>query len=86
MNNNTLTIENREKLYVNNAVSVESLSEDKIVIYTENGDLLIKGKGLTASDFDASDGCFTVSGRIDSVDFTSEGKHYPDNFLSRLFK
>lgn len=86
MNNNTLTIENRETLYLNNVVSVETLSDEKVVVFTENGDLVVRGKSLVTSDFNVSDGYLSLSGKIDAVEFTSDGKHYPDNFVSKLFK
>lgn len=83
--NSYITIENREKLTISDAVSVTSITDAEAKLYTESGDIVIKGSGLHADEFSA-DGKFVIEGHIISLAFATEKHHLPDNIISRLFR
>ena len=85
MNNHTLIIEQRKRIQVTAVINTERFSEKEVLVYTECGDLLIKGSALEVNSC-TSPGEIEISGHIDSVAYVSENYHIPDNFLARLFK
>lgn len=86
MNNHHIILKNRELLHATGVKSTESFHDEKIVLHTECGDLVIDGSGLSVRELDMGSGDFEVYGRIDSIKYLSERRHIPDNFISRLFR
>ena len=86
MNNHTLIIEQREKIRISAVKNTERFSSSEVLVYTDCGDLLIKGSELEVLSCSDSRGSVEISGHIDSAAYLSEKYHIPDNFLSRLFR
>lgn len=86
MNKHVLIIEQRNILRASCVKSAERFNDTQVLIYTEGGDLLIKGSGLSVESCCTDGGDIEVRGHIDSAAYVSEGYHIPDNFLARLFK
>lgn len=86
MTNQIITLENRKRLTVSDVKSVESFTDNEVKLYTENGDLTIKGEGFVPEGYDNMSGDFSMCGKICSMSFTTDKKHLPDNFISRLFR
>ena len=84
--NNCITIDDRERMIISGVKTVVSVTDELISLYTENGDLIVKGGEFEAEEFDPASGIFRVSGRIDSLSFMTEKYHLSDNFLTRLFR
>ncbi len=84
--NSSITINDRGSLLVSGVKSVESVTDSEIAIFTEEGDLIIRGHELVSEEFDPGSGVFRVNGRIDGVSYRTEKRHLPDNFISRLFR
>ena len=84
--NSSITIDDRERMLVSGVRSVEKVTDETVAVFTEMGDLLVKGKGLETDSFDPGSGILRVAGRIDSVCYTTEKEHLPDNIISRLFR
>lgn len=86
MANQIITLENRKRLTVSDVKSVESFTDNEVKLYTENGDLTVKGESFTPEGFDNVSGDFSLCGKVSSLTFTTDKKHLPDNFISRLFR
>ncbi len=86
MNNHSVILRNRELLHAAGVKSTESFGDEKIVLHTECGDLLIQGSRLCVEQLDMESGDLDVHGKIDSLKYLSENRHIPDNFISRLFR
>ena len=84
--NSSITINDRETTVITGVKSVESITESEIFVFTENGDLIIRGRELQSEEFDPADGIFRINGRIDSISYTTEKYHLSDNLISRLFR
>lgn len=86
MNKHTVIIEQRNKICVSAVKNTERFSDGEVLVYTECGDLLIKGCGLEVESCSELSGDIEISGHINSLSYLSENCHVPDNFLSRLFR
>lgn len=86
MNKHILIIENRSSASISGVRKADSFSPEEIAIYTEEGDLIIKGKNLEVDEFNENKGELKITGRINSLSYRSEKQHIPDNFLSKLFR
>ena len=84
--NSSITINDRELALITGVRSVEKLTDSEIFLYTEKGDLLIKGEQLVSDEFDPAGGIFRIRGKIISLSYTTEKYHLSDNFISRLFR
>ena len=84
--NSGITLNDRRDLLVSGVKSVESITDSEIVIFTEDGDLIIKGKELIPDEFDPASGMFRVNGQIDELGYRGGTRHLPDNLISRLFR
>ncbi len=84
--NSCITIDDRERMIISGVKTVVSVTDELISLYTENGDLVVKGAGFEAEEFDPASGIFRVSGRIDSLSFMTDKYHLSDNLLTRLFR
>ena len=86
MNNHILMIEQRQKVRISSVKSTERFSCTEVRVYTECGDLLIKGDNLDVLNCPEGTGDVEVVGHVDSASYISENCHIPDNFLAKLFK
>ena len=86
MNGHILVIENRDAISISGVKKADSFSPVEIAVYTEQGDLLIRGNDLMVEEFNEAKGELKINGRVDSLSYRSDKKHIPDNFLSRLFR
>lgn len=86
MNKHSLILENREYLRMSGVKSTQSFGENEIAVYTESGDLMIRGSGLEVGMLDMTTGEFELHGKIDEISYISEGQHIPGNVISRLFR
>ncbi len=86
MNKHILIIENREVMSISGVKKADSFSPLEIAVFTEQGDMLIKGTDLIVEEFNEEKGEIKINGRINSLSYRSDKGHIPDNFLSRLFR
>lgn len=82
----SLILENREILRMSGVKNTQSFGENELVVYTENGDLLIRGSALEVGILDMTTGELELHGKIDSMSYISEKEHVPNNVISRLFR
>lgn len=86
MNGHIVVIEQRNTVKATMVKKAERFSDTGVLVYTEGGDLLIKGSDLQVENCCTDNGDIVVRGHIDSVSYLSDGCHIPDNFISRIFK
>ena len=79
-----LTMENRKSLRVSGVTHVDSFDEHTMVLYTNMGELTVKGEGLHLDLLNTESGDGAVSGKIYGLMYTDER---PKNgFFGRLFR
>lgn len=84
--NSSITVNDREITVITGVKSVESVTDTEIFLFTEKGDLIIKGRGLVSDEFDSANGIFRITGTVDQFSYTTDKYHLPDNLITRLFR
>ncbi len=80
-----LMLEDRRALSVSGVSDVDSFDELTVVIYTEMGELTVKGEGLHINRLNVETGELTLEGSIQSLSY-AEVHSRSGGFFSRLFK
>ena len=80
-----LIVEDRKHLSVTGVSDVDSFDEQAITVFTELGELSVRGTDLHITKLSVETGELTVDGRIDALIYTQE---QPKNggFLARMFR
>ena len=81
-----IIIEDRKIIRISGVKSVEKFTDEDIFLFTEKGDLVIKGDTLEVKEFDTERGNIFITGNMNTLTFTTDKYHLPDNFISRLFR
>ena len=81
-------ISNRSSGVLNGVIDVLSFDVGEILLETEQGMLMIKGKDLHVNRLTLEKGEIDVEGRIDSLAYSDVGSsaRQGESFLGRLFK
>ena len=77
---------NREKLLVNGVEDVESFDEDKIILYTVEGIMTVKGAEFRISRLNVEDGELEAEGEIDTIEYTAGHKKEKIGLFGKIFK
>lgn len=80
-----VVLKNREKVIINGAAEVDSFDENRVVLITELGVLVVKGSSLHIQSLNVESGDVSVNGRIDSLDYI-EAQPQTSSFWGKLFK
>lgn len=81
-----IVLRGREILSASGIEDVESFDDDKIVAYTVEGQMTIKGAQLRINKLSVDDGELEIQGIIDSLEY--QDVHHGDGsgFWSKIFK
>lgn len=81
----SLILKDRKSLNVTGVSDVDSFDDQVIVVYTDYGELTVKGSGLHIDSLDLSSGELTFNGKINSMIYT-ENKPKSMSLFSKIFK
>lgn len=81
----SIILKDRKCLTMSGIVDVGSFDEHEVSVYTEIGDLCIKGDNLHISKINLEYGDLTLDGEINSMIY-SENRPQSQGFFSKLFK
>lgn len=81
-----LSLENRAKLVLSGVTDVDSFDENTILLYTQMGELTIKGKGLHINAMNVDTGDMTVEGDIWSLVYGDKDKKHTPTIIGKLFR
>lgn len=79
-------MEDRKKLTVSGVSDVDSFDDTTVVIYTDMGELTVKGDNLHISGLSIETGDMTLTGNIYGMMYTDDNRRKGGSFLSRLLK
>lgn len=79
-------LENRQRLMLTGVTDVESFDEKLVLLYTQLGELAVKGTGLHVSEMSTESGELTVEGEIDSLTYGDKDRTKKLGLLGRLFR
>ena len=80
-----LILEDRRALTVSGVSDVDSFDEMTVIIYTDLGELTVKGEGLHINRLNIETGDLTLEGLVYSMTYT-EVQSRSSGFFGRLFK
>lgn len=80
-----LVIENRKKMTVSAVTDVDSFDEQMIVMYTDMGQLTVKGENLHINTLSVESGDIEIEGTIYALVYTNNTQN-KGSFLSKLFR
>ncbi len=80
-----LILEDRKTLMVNGVSDVDSFDEQTVIVYTDLGELTVRGTDLHISKLNTDTGELNLSGNIYGMMYTDE-REKTGGFFGRLFK
>lgn len=85
--NQNLVMENRRRVVISGVKEVEGFTETEVRLYTEMGQITVKGKKLQVIEVSTETGELIMKGDlVDSVVYSDKTRRTPDNFITRLFR
>ncbi len=85
-NTHNIIMENRENLTLSGVTDVDSFDERCIVLYTQLGELVIRGRDLHINSMSVETGDMTIDGEIWSLNYGDKDKKGATSFLGKLFR
>ena len=83
----SVVLENRKKAVITGVREVEGFTETEVSLYTDMGQLTVKGRELRVSQVNTDTGELIMTGDlITSMVYSDKPRRTPDNFITRLFR
>lgn len=80
-----IIMENRRSLTISGVMDIDSFDEQTVIVFTEQGELTIKGEGLHINKIDVESGDLLMEGEVDSLSY-SDNQPQRGGLLARLFR
>lgn len=84
--NHNIILENRKGLNISGITDVDSFDEREICLFTELGELTIRGRELHIDSMSVESGDMTITGDIWSLIYGDKERRGPVSALGRLFR
>lgn len=81
-----ITMIGREKITVSGVEDVDSFDEDKIVAYTTEGVMTVKGAEFRINRLNVEDGELEIEGDVDSIEYADGHKSDKGGLFGKIFK
>jgi len=81
----SIIMENRRQLTITGVADIDSFDENVVVVFTDEGELTIKGSGLHINRIDVDSGDLLMAGEIEAMIY-SENQPRKGGFLAKLFR
>ncbi len=79
-------MEDRSKLMLTGVTDVENFDENKVYLYTQLGELVIRGKQLHVNEISLESGELTVEGEINALIYGDKDRTKKLGLLGKLFR
>jgi len=80
-----IIMEGRRNLTVSGVMDIDSFDEETVIVFTEMGELTIRGVNLHINKIDVDTGDLLMEGEVDSLTYSDE-KPQKGGFFTRLFR
>lgn len=81
-----LTLDNRKKLLVSGVSEIDSYDDKSVIVYTEMGQLTVKGENLNIKKLNLEVGELEIVGKIFSLNYVDKSNDLRGGFFSKIFK
>ena len=85
-NVHNIIMENRKKLTVSGVTDVDRFDENTVLLYTNMGELTVKGNDLHVNELSVTNGEMNIEGEIDAVIYGDRDRQSPLSLLGKLFR
>ena len=85
LNEHKVIIENRKAMTVSGVAQVVSYDEYRIVLRTDYGTLIIRGRDLVAGEISSATNTLKLTGRIETIQYKA-AKDKSEGLLQRMLK
>ena len=83
----SLVMENRNRLVISGVKEVEGFTETEVRLYTDMGQITVKGRSLKVNQVSTETGELIMNGdMINSVVYSEKTRRTPNNFITKLFR
>lgn len=82
----SLILENRSRLELTGVTDVDRFDDQEISLYTQQGELTLRGSGLHISEMSLDSGKLSVEGEINAVIYGDKDRRKRLSFFGRLVK
>ena len=79
-------MESRRNLTVTGVMDIDSFDEESVIVFTELGELTIRGANLHINKIDVNTGDLSMEGEIESLSYTENRPQKGGGFFSKLFR
>lgn len=89
VNNKTIhniILEGRKKMSLSGVTDVDRFDENTVLLYTNMGELTVKGSDLHVSDLSVTSGEMNIEGDINEIIYGDRELRSPLSFLGKLFR
>lgn len=83
LNPHKITVENRSDMSVTGVIQVVAYDENRVVLRTDFGTLIIQGRDLVAGEISSINNTMKLMGNIDTLQYKG-ARDKRENLLSRL--
>ncbi len=80
-----LVLEDRKTLSLTGVSDVDSFDESTVIVYTDLGELTVRGENLHIKNLDITAGEVSLEGRINALEYTDDTPHSTSLF-GRIFR
>ena len=80
-----IIMENRRQLTITGVMDIDSFDENSVILFTDLGELTIKGEALHINRIDVDSGDLLMEGEIEQLYYT-DNQPQKGGFLSKLFR
>lgn len=81
-----LVLEDRRSLTVSGVSDVDSFDEQTVIVFTEMGELTVRGDQLHINKLSVDTGDLSIEGKISSLTYTDDSPRQGGGFFSRVFR
>ena len=89
MGRHTVTIEDRKRIKINCVEDVERFNEEKVVVYTSMGVMIVSGFDFKVNRLSVEDGQLIIDGEVDKVEYMEVADNDDrggSGFFGKLFR
>ncbi|SDB29331.1 sporulation protein YabP [Ruminococcaceae bacterium FB2012] len=82
----SLILENRSRLELTGVTDVDRFDEQEIALFTQQGELTIRGSGLHINEMSVGSGKLSVEGEVTALIYGDKDRKKKLSFLGKLVK
>ncbi len=85
-NLHSIILEGRKKISISGVTDVDKFDENIVILFTNMGELTIKGSDLHVNDLSVENGEMNIEGEIDAFYYGDKNITSPLSFLGKIFR